>query len=248
MFHRRLASALVLLPVVLLPAHLEAQMPAPEENRPFFAGATLLVTQPVGDFADYVGHGFGLGMHFLYRPVRSRVFALRVDGGYVNYGNETKRVPLSETVGGRIMVDVSTTNNIIVFGVGPQLMVPDGRFRPYVNGGIGLGYFFTRSAVRDDLGGDAFAETTNYSDVTLSWSGGGGVYVPLHRGRTTVSLDAGIRYYRNGESRYLREGSIVDGPGGTVTITPIRSETNFFAWQLGVSVRLPPPEPSSFYD
>ena len=206
---------------------------------PFYAGGSFIITHPQGQFGEYVGTGFGGSGHFLFQPGATGVFALRLDAGFVNYGRETKRVPFSSTVGGRVSVDVSTNNNIALFSVGPQLMLPDGRFRPYVNGNIGLSYFFTQSSVDNIVGGEALAQTTNFSDMTFSYGGGTGVYIPLSRGLTAVSLDLGVRYVVNGETRYLREGSIEDGPNSTIIVTPILSETNFLSFQLGVTVRLP---------
>lgn len=206
---------------------------------PFYAGGALILTHPQGDFGNYVGTGFGANGHFIVQPGATGILGIRLDAAFVNYGRETKRVPFSSTVGGRVSVDVSTNNNIILFNIGPQLMLPDGRLRPYLNANIGLSYFFTQSSVDDIGGGEPIAETTNYSDLTLSYGGGAGLYIPLRRGRSIVSLDLGARYVVNGETRYLREGSIEDGPNNTIVITPILSETNFLSFQLGVSVRLP---------
>ena len=101
-------------------------------------GVSFDVGQPSGAFNRYVDEGFGIGAHGLYRVGRSGAFAVRLDGGFLNYGRETTRVALSSTVGGRIMVDLTTTNNIAWLGVGPQLMAPSGAIRPYVNGTAGL--------------------------------------------------------------------------------------------------------------
>jgi hypothetical protein len=224
---------------LLLATGATAQPRISTEPGPFYAGGTLFGAQPAGEFGDYVSRGFGLAGHLLYSPSESGVVAFRLDGGFVNYGRETKRVPFSSTVGGRVDVNVSTTNNIAFLGVGPQLMVPDGRFRPYANGTIGLSYFFTQSAVEGLRSQGAIAETTNFDDLTLSYGGGAGVYVPMFRGTPTISLDLGIRYLANGETRYLREGSIRDEPDGSISFTPIRSEANFFTFHIGATVRLP---------
>jgi hypothetical protein len=158
------------------------------------------------------------------------------------YGHETERVPLSPTLP-RITVDVSTSNNIAALGIGPQIMVPSGTFRPYLNGTIGFSYFFTESSVSGSDNSFEFASTKNFDDFTFAWTGGAGVYIPVHAGRTPVSIDLGARYHGNGRAHYLREGSIEDNGAGGVTITPIESNTNLITYQIGISVGIAPSIP-----
>jgi len=231
---------------LLLPAGAAAQVLGvqPDQAAPgpvrAHAGGALFIAQPVGEFDDYVDVGFGLGGHLLVRLDPAGVVSLRVDGGFVNYGRESKRVCLSQTVGCRILVDLVTSNNILFGSIGPQLAVPSGPVRPYVNGGIGLSYFATTSSVSGTSSSeDDFARTTNFDDVTLAWSAGGGLYIPLRIGATSLSIDLGARYLLNGEVEYLREGDIEDHPDGSITLHPTRSEANLLVWQIGVSFEIP---------
>lgn len=214
------------------------QADAPASPVRAFAGATLQVARPIGEFGDYVDVGFGVDGHFLLSLSRATALGLRVDGGFLNYGNETRSVPLSSTVGGRITVDLTTSNNILMLGAGPQIMLPDGSLRPYAFGTAGLAYFVTESSLRGNRAGDTFATTNNYDDLTFALQGGAGVYIPVRRGRTPISIDLGARYSRNGKARYLREGSIRDHPDGSISFTPIESDTDLVTFHLGVSAGL----------
>lgn len=211
---------------------------SPESPVRAYAGATLQVAKPVGEFDDYVDAGFGVDGHLLLSLSRSSALGLRIDGGFLNYGNERRTVPLSSTVGGRITVDLTTSNNILTLGAGPQLMLPSGSLRPYAFGTAGLAYFVTESSLRGDRGGDTFATTNNYDDLAFALQGGVGLYVPVRRGRTPISIDLGARYNRNGQARYLREGSIRDHPDGSISFTPIESDTDLVTFHLGVSAGL----------
>jgi hypothetical protein len=202
----------------------------------FFGGLTLLGAQPQGEFAEFIDAGFGIGAHGIMRLDERGLFGIRLDGGFVNYGSETKRVPLSSTVGGRIMVDVNTTNNIFFLGAGPQLLLPTGSVRPYVNGNVGFSVFSTSSSVEGANNTEPFATDENFSDITFAYGGGAGLYIPVYRGKSTVSLDIGARYHSNGRVEYLREGSIVDLPNGDIEINPIRSRANLITYHLGVSI------------
>ncbi len=214
--------------------------PATASGEPrFMGGVSFSVGQPTGTFNRYVDEGYGVGAHGLYRVDRAGVLALRLDGGFLNYGRESKRVPLSTTVGGRVMVDLTTANNIAWVGLGPQLMAPRGAVRPYLNGTAGISYFGTTSSVKGSRSAnESFAETTNYDDAQLSWGGGAGVLVPLRHGaRTLVFLDLGARYHDNGRSvRYLREGGIRDLPNGDLQLDVIQSRADLITYHVGVSI------------
>lgn len=203
----------------------------------FYAGVQGVYARAVGEFSDYIEHGAGLDLHLVWPVTAGNPLALRGGGGFVVYGSETRRVCFSTTVGCRIQLDLTTTNSIAYGNVGPQLMVPTGPVRPYINGSIGFSYFATTSSVDGtDANDDDFASTTNFDDITFAWGSGGGVLIQLSRGRTPVLLDLGVRYHGNGEVEYLKRGDIIDNPDGTITILPTRSEANLLSFQLGISI------------
>jgi hypothetical protein len=202
-------------------------------------GLAFAVGQPRGAFHRYVAAGYGVAGHGLYRVDRDGIFALRLDGGFLNYGNETLRVPLNTGPGGgRVRLDLTTSNNIFWLGAGPQLMAPRGVVRPYVNGTAGFSYFATTSSVKGRNDEAAFAEDTNFDDAQFSWGGGAGILVPVYRNaRSLVFVDLGAQYHDNGRNvRYLREGGIRDLPNGDVQLDVIRSRADLITWHLGVSV------------
>jgi hypothetical protein len=201
-------------------------------------GMSLDYGQPIGEFEDYVKQGFGIDGFFRWNGDRRGILSLRVEGGYLGYGRETFSVPLSPTIGGRIRVDVTTSNNIVWFGAGPQITLPVPGFRPYVNGTAGISYFFTESSVEgadDDLD---FASTRNYDDGTFSWGVGSGLLIPFRTRTGEVSIDLGVRYHGNGEVRYLRKGGIEDLPDGSIRLHPIQSEANLLTYRVGISVAI----------
>jgi len=243
---RVIDTARRLVPALVLPATALAQGPfnlgpGTRTGEPRFqGGAAFTVAQPVGQFGEYVNNGFGVGAHGLVRLGEAGAFALRLDGSFVQYGRETKRVILSPTVGGRIRVDLTTSNNIAWFGVGPQLMAPSGPVRPYVNGAAGFSYFATQSSLDapddDDVDRDYF-RNTNYDDFQFSYGGGAGVLIPVsRRARSIFFIDLGARFHNNGRASYLREGGIEDLPNGDIRLHPINSTANLWTYHIGVSI------------
>jgi hypothetical protein len=199
-------------------------------------GGGASVAQPVGEFKNYVNNGFGGSGHILLRLDQQGFLALRGDVGFLIYGHETKRVSLPNA--GRIEFDVTTSNNILTYAAGPQLAVPTGPIRPYVNAFIGGAYFFTESSVGGSDNASDFASTRNFGDNVPSYGYGGGVFIPFAVRNALIGLDLGARFIRNGHTRYLREGGITDLPTGGYTISPIESETNLVVYHIGISAGL----------
>lgn len=228
----RLLPALLLL---TLPAMASAQARPgirPVQPSRSFLGINGTMAVPQGEFGSYVGNGGGFGFDVLAGLDRVGALQLRIEGGFLRYGNEQRTACLGTC---RINVRINTSNNIFTFGVGPQLMLlPPGPVRPYVTGTVGLGYFFTQSSMQGTHDTTPFAETKNFDDVSFALTGGGGLQIRLRDSARPILLDIGARYHHNGETSYLREGSITDNADGSITIRPIRSQANFLALQLGV--------------
>ncbi|HET7322319.1 MAG TPA: hypothetical protein VFI96_07495 [Longimicrobiaceae bacterium] len=201
----------------------------------FYIGGAFAVEQPTGELADFLDQGYGLDVNLLYRPTPRSPISLRVDGGYVQYGSERRPVGFGPGIGDRIHLDLVTNNYIAFAGIGPQLAATGGAVLPYVNANVGLAYFGTSSEL-EGYGSESFATTENYSDANFAYGAGAGLYIPVSRGRTPVSIDLGVRYHHNGRVSYLREGSIEDFPDGSIAIHPITSDANFYTFQFGVSV------------
>ncbi len=202
-------------------------------------GGGLAVAVPQGEFADFVDDGYGFGVHAVFGLDPSNAVGLRFDAGLITYGSERFTTPLLPSTG-RVLVDVKTRNNIGILSVGPQFQAPDGPIRPYVNGFVGLGYFFTESSVGGSSNFDFqdFASTINFDDVSFAYGLGGGLGLRLSRGRTPVYLDFDVQYRRHGKTEYLREGSVIDDGFGGLIIEPIFSDADFTLFQVGVSVGL----------
>ncbi|HEX8904538.1 MAG TPA: hypothetical protein VF771_06835 [Longimicrobiaceae bacterium] len=201
-----------------------------------YLGGELTLAQPQGEFSSYIDKGWGGGIHYLLRLDPAGWLGLRADASLVNYGHERQRVILSPTIGGRVSVDLTTDNNIAFVGAGPQIGLPTGAFRPYVNGFVGVSYIFTESSVGGTYSGETFASTNNFDDASFAYGGGGGLYIPVSRRHNPVSIDLGVTYRHNGTAEYLRHGDIVDNPDGSITLYPVRSETNLLNFHVGVSV------------
>ena len=195
-------------------------------------------TRPEGELGSNIGLGYGISGAYLLRLDPAGVLSIRADVAGVVYGNEWKHTPFSETVGGRVQVNVRTTNYIVPMSVGPQLAWPTGPMRPYVNAGVGAQAFVTESAVEGIDNLTVVASSTNQSDVAMMWVVGGGIYVPIVPGLNRLQLDVGLQYLNGGRARYLAPGSITDLPGGNVRISSFESTTRLVMLRVGARIGL----------
>ena len=232
--------ALVVL-LLVLPTLASAQRPryrARTIDRPErgAVGASFTYGRPVGDFLTYVDQGLGFDAFFRWNVEPQGVLSFKVDGGFLIYGRESFRTPLSNTIGSRIAVDLITSNNIVWMGFGPQLTLPGRSLRPYANASVGFSYFFTQSELKGIDDDDSFGTTTNYSDNTLRYGFGWGLLIPFETRSSTWAIDLGAVYHGNGEVRYLREGGIEDLPDGSIILHPIQGDAKLLTYRLGFSI------------
>jgi hypothetical protein len=224
----------------LVPIAGAAQNPQLIEGRPrAYFGLAAAVAQPRDEFANYVSIGGGLDAFLKVGLDARSIAALRLNGGFITYGSEKERVCLSTTVGCRIQVDLTTSNNIFLLGLGPELALPLGPVRIYGNGSAGFSYFWTESQVEGSSQAEPFASTENYGDGGFAWNLGGGIEVQVAVANgTPIALDFGVGYQKNGLREFLTEGGIIDHPDGSITLDVKRSQANFLLWRLGVSIGL----------
>jgi opacity protein-like surface antigen len=201
------------------------------------AGGGFIVAFPVGDFRNHIDEGVGFGFDGHFNITRRGALRLRADAGFILYGHESREdICFSNTVGCRVRLDLTTSNSIAYGSIGPEVMLPYGLLRPYLNAGVGFSYFSTDSNISGVNSGESVGHTTNLDDAVLALTGGGGLYVPFQIKHTPVSIDVSARYHRNGTVEFLREGDIIDNPDGTIAFTPRRSEADLVTFQFGVSV------------
>ena len=197
---------------------------------------SVIQSRPQGELGGNIGHGYGAAGAYLFSLDGAGIWSIRTDIGVARYGAESRQTPFSETVGGRVQVDVTTANYIVPVTIGTQLAWPRGAVRPYVNVGVGGQAFFTVSTVGGVDQAGAIASTTNHSSLAAAWALGGGASIPFAIGRTPVALDVGMQYLRGGNTQYLGLGSITDLPGARIAITPLESTTHMVVVRIGARI------------
>ena len=198
------------------------------------------VAVPVGEFQDHVNLGGGGGIGGVLYLNDQGTAALRAEGSFVIYGTDSYSAPLSPTVP-FVDVDVRTTNSIISAGLGPQVYLGSGSFRPYIFGTVGFSYFVTETGVSGTNFDEEFASTTNFDDFNLALTGGGGLSIGLREDEvSSLSLDLSVSYQHNGPTEYLTGGNqnLRRLPRGGWTAHPILSDANLLTYRAGVSIAL----------
>ena len=233
--HAHRIIPVLLLSIAIGAADADAQLIGETPERPVpprgYVSLGLKGAQPLQDFADYIEAGFGFGGQVSHALDPQRIFSIHATVDYLIYGHDTERYYV---YGGDL--DITTSNNILSIGIGPQLMAPGPGVRPYVNGTYGFSYFRTGTELKWRYADEAVDSWTDFSDAVLAWTAGGGLLIPLGSGSRPIMLNLGATYHGNGEAEYLREGSITRDESGETYFTPIRSRTNMVVYTVGVSI------------
>ncbi len=233
--------SLVLASVSMALAALVSPLSAQEAEQPSLFGHVaigFLLGEPVGEFDEFIGLAYGVGVSARYSLTPRDLVSVRADFGFMNYGHESKRVCI-QGVGCRVQARLQTDNNIFFGGLGPELALPLDWVRPYVNALAGFSYFNTSSSLKGDWDEEDHFTTNNLGDGTFAWGLGGGIDVRVYAGRIPVSLNVEGRYLENGVMEYLTKGDIVDNPDGSITLYPNVSEANLVVYRFGVSIGIP---------
>jgi len=199
---------------------------------------------PQKDFADQVNTGGGFGGEFLWAPGAGPI-AVGMSFNYLIYGSETRTEPFSTSIPD-VMVDVTTTNSILLGHLFLRAQTRQGAVQPYVDGLLGFDYLFTETSIKDDDWHDEWDDgdhdvfsTTNFDDSAFSWGFGGGCMIPVWQessGKVQILVDLQGHYLRGGEAEYLKKGSI-RRENGKVSYDVSKSRTDLLLIKLGASVR-----------
>jgi hypothetical protein len=220
---------------------LDAQPVEPDRQLPrgpVTAGGAINVSQPRGVFDETTNLGWGISGNVLFRLDPRAILNFRADLAFQNYGSVNQRVPLSNTIGNLIKVDLNTTNNIVSFVTGPQLLGPSGTFTPYAAALGGFSAFWTSSSVEGSNNEVPFATTTNSSDFAWAYGGVAGAYLKVSGGERPVRLDAGVRYLRHDDVTYLTANEVRAAINESRDPRPIRSRVDFYTYFVGVQATI----------
>jgi hypothetical protein len=240
---------IILLSVILF---LFAQIQSTQARYRFQGGANFMLAYPQGEFKDNMSKtGIGGAFEFVYSPAPIPM-AIGVSLGYLQYGKETRPEPFSTTIPD-VMVEVSTTNNIMLGHLFLRVQNKKGLFQPYLDGLVGFNYLFTDTKIQNinhpEYG--EIASSTNLDDNVFSYGGGGGLMIRIHSGNVykdstrtdsegqrkkySLLLDFRVRYIKGGEAEYLKKGSI-RREEGKVYYDITKSRTDLLTAQVGLIV------------
>ena len=201
----------------------------------FAVAADFAISQPKGEFATAgIPTGYGFDVTGLLNIDPKGWFALRADGGGVQYGHEGGFIGYY----GGIPLDLTTDNRIGFGSLGLQLQFPDGVLRPYASASYAAVRFYTQSCISAEDNSIQEQCHTNHGDWAGAGVFGGGFLIPIG---TSFSLNLGARYHYGAKASYLKKGDIVDNPDGSITMNVRSSKTDLVLWQIGVHFAIPQP-------
>ncbi len=203
-------------------------------------GLSIAVSQPLGEFRRGGRVGFGVAGFASISADPAGVFGLRVEGGGQNYGTTSLRTAQPGFGFLATQLRQTTSNDIFWLGIGPQLTIPLGPVRPYGFATVGGANFSTSTSLQYALYGDPYGvnrefQSTDLSNWAFARAAGGGVRFRIGgAGRRAAYVDAGARWQRVNDVRYLAPGAVpADVDPNTLAL---RGRADFVTYHLGVSL------------
>lgn len=232
---KSLASALcaAMLGVIAFSSVAAAQI-ARKTTPPMQAGVGFEFAHPIGDFGANENNGFGGTGYFLLGLDSAAKFGIRVDVGYYNFGSESDRVATSSQV-------EATSNDIVTGAIGPELTIPIGRVRPYINAGVGIAFFYTQKGFKaDGPSGQAAVpiDYASYIDKSPIYTGGAGLNIPVDISGRNFAIDIGARFNTITAVSYYSKNHIhIVTSSYDSYVLPHQAAVDFIAYRLGLSAR-----------
>ena len=198
-------------------------------------GGGLQLGYPHGEFkenVDRVAYGFQL-QGTIWSPNKLRPVTLGLSGGFITYGEETSRRPLSTTIPD-VTVDVKRSKNMANLHLLLMISPFQGTWRPYLEGLAGGSYLYTSSEVSSNYNNNSVFEDVNKDDLTWSAGIGGGFLIKVGKdNENDIYIDIKTRYIWGGTAEYLKEGS-VKIVNGQALYDVKKSKTNMWNIHIGV--------------
>jgi hypothetical protein len=194
----------------------------------------------VGAFHRNEDGGFGLGFHGAYAVDPGKHVALRLEGGFLEYGyvNRDLELPEYDEFGGFVgYQNTSYTlreHQMYTLDLGPEVTALSGSVRPYGFATAGLSYFRSRMNLRPpQYAGDDGIDHTIFSAGNFAWSSGLGLRIGSHDARSGL-FDIGIRFRRNDRARYVNDRALSTQTNGGVIVTPFYGSANLVTIYAGL--------------
>jgi hypothetical protein len=195
------------------------------------------VAYPQGDLElEIARKPLGMGLTFGVNLGKSPLI-LGVDLGILNYGRDTS----DEFLYGDPEFDFEVIHSYNIFQGLAFLrfqLVNQGPLRPYLDGLVGINYFWTDTSIADDDLDEEVTIKVNHDDAAFTYGIGAGVMYKLGKQkrnrvkREEFFVDLRFRYIFGGKLEYLTKGSIlVDEEEVTYFVSESRSD--LYTFQIG---------------
>lgn len=201
-------------------------------------GINFTLGFPQGEFKEHVSRtGLGIGGEILFPTAPMVPVEWGFDIAFINYGDETRRAPLSNFIPD-LTVDVNRTNNIVMGHAMIRISPPSPLFKPYLDLLAGGSYIYTQTTLTERFSGKEKITDENFSDWAFSYGAGAGIMFSVYNQMgTNVMIDLKARYLFGTQAEYLSEGDVITNTqNGTVTYNTRRSKTDILTAQIGVNI------------
>lgn len=204
------------------------------------AGVSFNASNPRGEFDAVAGAGWGLSGNALVQLDQNALLNWRTDAAF-QIGGLLSEVISQGLSGGAGNQDNRRTssNNLVSFVTGPQLMGASRAFMPYAAALGGFSVFWTSNSVRRATVDQPTMVTTNNNSLAWAYGGTAGFNLLLHEGTRHVHMDAGMRFLRHDAVDYVTAAEARASIAERREPRAVRSRADFNTFYLGVQIGAP---------
>lgn len=191
---------------------------------------------PVGEFRKHENGGGGFEVMTGFQPFRRQPLVLRAQVGGLIYGKIDRDIEqdycdvtgcYTETV----YYD-SRQHSMFYWQAGPELMAPNGKWRPFAYAVAGMTSFTSQASLGyPSLGGSAPTQTVFWSN-NFSTSYGAGIRLVDGKAGRETGFEFSVQLTRNAKARYLTERGLTRQADGSWVVNPQNGAANVLAIKI----------------
>lgn len=198
------------------------------------------VVEPRGEFSQfYNGNPIGIGGAFLLNGQRS-VFEFGVGYSWQSMGksDESIRILEGEDINGNAVYgsgEMRVNSNIYTYHALARFRPFTGKVQFYLDGIAGFKAFTTKTTIMADNGSysEVVSENRTARDVAASFGWAAGLQLGVTR---DLFVEGRFESLQGGQTSFVDPESVKIDKDGNLDYTSVRSSTNTFVFQLGMSL------------
>jgi len=164
----------------------------------------------LGDWSKIAGFPLGFQTSNIITPNPDKPLRIRSLVGLMYNFSRTVNVPQQNYGNANDLLQLTTKNTSVLFGIGPEFGPSKGDSQPFVYGTVGFDTYWTSSNLAGTVNGKPYYSSNGDSRIGFAWAAGLGIRKVVGHGE---KLELSAEYRSGNGHRYLKPDQITTTPG-----------------------------------